>query len=664
MATGGLAHLWYKWGIQIMVVASFALQLFLLGFGGIRRRSSSAVLSAALWLAYLLADSTAIYTLGHLAVATESRGHQLVAFWAPFLLLHLGGPDNITAYALEDNRLWLRHLQTLIVQALGAGFVIYKYMSSTGFLLRLAAISMFITGLAKYGERIWALKCGNMSSIRSSIKESPDRDDVDLKELLREGITEEEILLRAHSQFLVCKCVFTDTKLDSGMGDIYAPRTNLDKLVEMELSFMYDILYTKAAVIHTWYGFCIHFISLVTAATALLLFMLGISNRNGYSRVDLIISYALLVGALVLEIVSLCRALLSTWTCWSLNCKGWKQLLKLVGFLRQLVQPARRRLWQGSIGQYNLFQFCTRDRNGLGSRVTMKMGLQDWWNKLHFSGTFSGTESLSIQDLKDRVLQEVEGVRISLNLRGSHALERMGIYEGHANWSIERLDFDESILVWHIATDVYIHKSKNTEHDQKLLEATNKVLSNYMVFLLVVKPEMVPGRTRHNLFADVLRDLEDNTTFRLTGEDNSSLRTWNPYYMVKELLHHEGPSSSRIPLREKLADDLLNEYISEDGDVRKMVVRHGVLLGKELLDRKLRAERDTLEVILGVWVEMMVYAAEHCSRDSHARQLSHGGEFITTVWLVVHHLKFYLTPSVANDAPWETGFGAFNAIPF
>jgi cytochrome c oxidase assembly factor CtaG len=105
VAAGRLVHLWIEWGIQILVLVSFVLQVFLLVFRGIRRRSSSNVLKIFLWTAYLLADSTAIYTLGHLSVDDTSDEHQLVAFWAPFLLLHLGGPDNITAYALEDNTL-------------------------------------------------------------------------------------------------------------------------------------------------------------------------------------------------------------------------------------------------------------------------------------------------------------------------------------------------------------------------------------------------------------------------------------------------------------------------------------------------------------------------------------------------------------------------------
>lgn len=43
-----------------------------------------------------------------------------------------------------------------------------------------------------------------------------------------------------------------------------------------------------------------------------------------------------------------------------------------------------------------------------------------------------------------------------------------------------------------------------------------------------------------------------------------------------------------------------------------------------------------LEVIFRVWMEMLCYAAHHCSRDSHARQLNNGGEFLTVVWLLSH----------------------------
>ncbi|KAL6598265.1 hypothetical protein ACP70R_046430 [Stipagrostis hirtigluma subsp. patula] len=660
---GGLVQLWNEWGIQILVLVSFALQVSLLIFGGIRRRSSSALLKFFLWSAYLLADSTAIYTLGHLSVDSRSDEHQLVAFWAPFLLLHLGGPDNITAYALEDNALWLRHLQTLAVQVLGAAYVLYRYIAGGGTLLLLASISMFVAGLLKYGERIWALKCGNISSIRGSISTSKFK--ANPYQLLSMGTSEEEILLGAHSQFGICKGVFADIIMlpNPSVHSQSKPHSvisylgeDLYKLVEMELSLMYDFLYTKAAVIHT----CIN------------------SRGNGYSRVDVIISYVLLVGALVLEVISVCRALLSTWTCSLLyrRGKGWERPLHIVTSLSRRVHPASRRLWSGSIGQYNLFHLCTRNRNELGGRLAMKLGLQDWWNKMHFSGTFSRTDSLSIQDLKRLVLQALQDKEralqdkdTDLNSRGSFILKSFEAYNDFARWSVN-IDFDESILVWHNATELYIRKSK-IKHVKELTEAT-EVLSNYMMFLLVVKPNMLPGAARHNIHLASCEQLEGQCRMRFGDKDNpvaASPISWNPYHILKELIHHDGPNFSRIPQREKLAEmawsfsqfalwlklcliSLFGISICSGtvkapnphgSSIRDNANMYAVLLANELLSMELcwNEQRDPLELILGVWVEMMVYAADHCSQESHARQLSNGCEFITIVSLLAHHFKYY-----------------------
>uniref|UniRef100_A0A161XTC8 DUF4220 domain-containing protein n=1 Tax=Daucus carota subsp. sativus TaxID=79200 RepID=A0A161XTC8_DAUCS len=80
--------------------------------------------------AYLLAEMLAIFGLG-LIVSRQRLSSQyckekdedhdnnhLHIFWAPFLLLHLGGPDTITAFAPEDNELWLRHLFYLASQCI------------------------------------------------------------------------------------------------------------------------------------------------------------------------------------------------------------------------------------------------------------------------------------------------------------------------------------------------------------------------------------------------------------------------------------------------------------------------------------------------------------------------------------------------------------------
>jgi hypothetical protein len=44
-----------------------------------------------------------------------------------------------------------------------------------------------------------------------------------------------------------------------------------------------------------------------------------------------------------------------------------------------------------------------------------------------------------------------------------------------------------------------------------------------------------------------------------------------------------------------------------------------------------------LELIFTVWVDMLLYAGVRCSRESHAKQLSAGGELTTVLWMVIQH---------------------------
>lgn len=566
----GLAHFWNEWGIQVLVLFSFTLQVMLLTLAGTRRRKSSAPMRLLLWLMYQLADSTAIYTLGHLSVASsKAQDQHLVAFWAPFLLVHLGGPGTITAYALEDNRLWLRHLLTLSVQVLGAAFVIYKYITGDRTLLLLAALLVFVVGVLRYGERTWALWCGNMSSIRSTLKypkgeaaynrshwrklrwPCPKQD--------QDNFGDEELLLGAHSLFHVCKIRFVDatervSEFEQTCTRWYGGK-DLSGLLEMELSLMYDILYTKAAVVHTWYGYTILVISPVATAAALLLFHYS-AVKHGDNKVNMGISYALLSGTLALETLSVARAIGSTWACALMYCSGWERLLGAITYLRQRIGAASKRRWSGSMGQYNLLHLCTRDRTELGGRVAAKLGLRSWWNKIHYSGT----TSISTTDIKDRMLPLFSYIRP--NLRGVGALDSMMLFKNTAQYAHSTLSdfaFDDSILYWHIATDVYLSESK-VEHEEKLVAAV-QVLSNYMMFLMIAQPEMLAGPIQQGQYVDTFNDLD-----RLWDQHCSSNQDQGPpqkwWCMVKKLFQRDQPNASRMRQRKELATKFLT--ISSD----------------------------------------------------------------------------------------------------
>ncbi|TVU27475.1 hypothetical protein EJB05_30089, partial [Eragrostis curvula] len=665
---GGLLWLWTEWGTQILVLVSMFLQVVLLIFGGMRRRGLSAWQNVVLWLAYQLADSTAIFTLGHLSITSKPREHgRLAAFWAPFLLLHLGGPHNITAYALEDNRLWLRHLQTLGVQALGAAYVLYRFYhagsGSGGTLLTLASASMFVAGLAKYGERTWALRCANKTCRSSDRIEEDNVVNLEVLDYRRSGSTDSDmhnekiVLFQAHTYLPICRRFLFDNANVKGVFNssrgVPVREEDTLKLVEMELSLLYDTLYTKAPVIHTWYGFCIHFISMVGTSAALCLFHLSRGTNNnqgqGYSRVDVVISYVLLAGALVLEIISACRAVLSTWTCTLLLSMGWgyswrhPRVSSCLRWLRyQVLHPLRKylklatmRLWhRGTMGQYNLLYLATRDRTDLGSRLAAKLGLEDSWDKLHFSGTFAGTQSLSMEQLKGLLKGVLWRNRFAYHAdtRGRFTLEQNGAFDSFAQWAVKDAMFDESIVIWHIATNIFIWEySTAHNYNIELVEAT-RVLSNYMMFLLVAKPNMLPGRERRYVHLNVSRELKE-----FLQDDHvraSSGSWWNNCCILKKLFHHEGLDCFS-GISEELAEAL----------------RPG--LATQLLDLELDRLK-TLEVIFEVWVEMMLYAAENCPRDSHARELGNGGELMTIVWLLVKHYN-QAARNNGSNSPAESG---------
>uniref|UniRef100_J3N295 DUF4220 domain-containing protein n=1 Tax=Oryza brachyantha TaxID=4533 RepID=J3N295_ORYBR len=124
-----------------------------------RRRSSSWVLSTVLWLAYLSADSVAIFVLGHLTVRSSSSEveHRLMSLWAPFMLVHLGGQDTITAFSRQDNELWTRHLLSLVSQMVLALYVMAKGVSWNDGRLTAAMALIFLSGCFKYAGRTYCL---------------------------------------------------------------------------------------------------------------------------------------------------------------------------------------------------------------------------------------------------------------------------------------------------------------------------------------------------------------------------------------------------------------------------------------------------------------------------------------------------------------------------
>ncbi|KAK3182861.1 hypothetical protein Dsin_030147 [Dipteronia sinensis] len=181
-----------KWNIRGVILFSLSLQTLLVLLAPLRKGTANKLIILLIWSAYLLADWAANFAVGLISnsqgdhrdwaanfavgLFSNSQGDRpnhlrensdLLAFWAPFLLLHLGGPDTITAFALEDNELWLRHLLGLIFQAVAAVYVFLQSLPKN--ILSIPTGLMFLAGIIKYLERTRALYLASLDRFRDSI---------------------------------------------------------------------------------------------------------------------------------------------------------------------------------------------------------------------------------------------------------------------------------------------------------------------------------------------------------------------------------------------------------------------------------------------------------------------------------------------------------------
>ncbi|GLT48332.1 hypothetical protein SLA2020_219640 [Shorea laevis] len=241
--------LWNIWNIRGLIMLSLLVQSFLILCAPLRRKRGDKWIVVSIWLTYLLADWVAAFTIGLMLRAEVS---DILAFWAPFLLLHLGGPDNITSFSLEDNEFWKRHLLELMLQIGSTVYVILQSLPDNK--LWLPTLLVLIAGIIKYAER-------NRAFYLASFDHFNELDERIIKNLLI-GPLEHPQICNIRREFIK----------EGGSEEV------LQRL-ETELSLLYEALHTKLPVFCRRIGFVFRFISLGCIFGALLSFGL-ITKHN------------------------------------------------------------------------------------------------------------------------------------------------------------------------------------------------------------------------------------------------------------------------------------------------------------------------------------------------------------------------------------------------
>jgi len=616
--------------LRILMLLSLFLQTILAIFGRRRKCFTGFWLRSVVWLAYLSADMVATLLLGILALSqTNSANPNLIpVFWAPILLLHLGGPETITAYSLADNELWLRRLLELVIQAGVASYVLFKLWSKNTIIF--VAIPIFVSGIIKYGERIWALRLETLEDFRSEDISSSSSSAYEVR-IVREARLLFKAFQKLSTNFLVFD--FDQTKTYELVSKKNAEEAF--QLIEIELGFLYDRLYSKVTEI-SWLRVILHSITCLSSISALVVFLIMTTRKNVYSKKDTMISYLLLVGAVLLDCYSITVLLLSDWAViWFTSSKVVGDFLYRINCLSPLLSFCReRKRWSRSMGQHNL-------TSAQSNRPLNELREQ------YFAGKWSIHSRVDVDEvLKELIFQQVMDKRTRygpdtsnflklLEERGYNSLlSKCCLHK--LGWSVTDVEFTQSLLIWHVATRVcYIDDSrKNGFAKERNCVMSSRSLSNYMLYLLVYCPAMLATELSGTSYAE--------TTFHL----RRLLRT-----NTKEKMKGNSTLDELDALSVQEVDAFFNKLLLDPPAMLNEIKRTykggmSALLDGFVLAMLLQSlethdgwpNEKKWEMISEVWVDMLMYAASHCGWKQHADALARGGELLTHVCLLMSHL--------------------------
>ncbi|KAG0524986.1 hypothetical protein BDA96_06G016600 [Sorghum bicolor] len=679
---------WFDdWALRLATLASLFLTSILMLSAETRRHNKYPFAMLLLWAVYQVQPKVTEYALTHLSISsstcctsTSAHEQQLVSFWAPFLLLHLAGPDNIAAFALEDGKLSWRKVGKALWNIAQGLYVMFKYiyLCNSG-VLRSAASIMLALGVARYLEKVITQLRGNFDNLwhsgddskqKTSTGESLGHVVISSSRQHRYGEEEETtlLLIYAHTQFLACgRRAMAESSVEKDSANYKIGReifSALDakevcKVAGMEASLMYDVLYTKATVVHTWGGYLLRLVSPVGTAAAFSLFL--VYPKDCEETVDIVITYLLLATAFFLDVVWLLSALVSTWAHAFLNARAnmplhhallhtgwWRKLRRIVVSMDDVwwwllgigkdPNPTSRRMWSGRVGRYNLLAECTRRPSTMDHLFTWlasNFRMEDIWKEYQHSRCISELEREAKEELFERIQQRLSSGSGSYSMKdittlwGQEAVKRRRKGDKLKGIKLEMFgrEFQEDVLLWHLGTTIFFANSDQLDGNQQTTVRAIEALSEYLMFLVAVRPRMLPGLELRKLFEVTFEALKDS---------------W-----VEKKCVPCCPTSRKAKLAEVLQKEMSGKN-QVPADTNRLLIWVGNQLATELLKVKKDQMEELLELMLDVWVDKMLYAAIRCSKDSHAKQLGRGGELTTILWIVAEHAGTFV---IGDDPP-------------
>ncbi|CAN6356458.1 unnamed protein product [Urochloa humidicola] len=610
----GAVDWWNDWQLRILALGSLCAQ-YLLAFLGRKRKSRiPALWRFSIWFSYLATDALAIYALATLfnhrnklhSNPASHRDNHLEMLWAPILLMHIGGQVIITAYNIEDNELWKRHVVTVVAQVIVALYVFTKAWSSSNKKISAASICILILATIRCLEKPWAFRRASFNNLITSFdrasRTTPSlEDEMSLQSYIQKArniVQENNPSQELDSSQQSMPCFNCEPSITKAHGNLfvdlpYPYPERLDHLrsfwlldedmfyfsIEQGLSNMFNCLYTKDVkgfLSQSFFGtifvaaICYGFPDWPTTYHKLL--------EEGYSKSYVLITSILLYGTLILDIS------------------------------HSITTTSLLASWEATISQHNLIALFVRSKRQTWLlRITARWLCQDWMDQYWSLEPCDSSSIRALTELvRDRVktwwtgrIMDADSYRKVNDANGHWTLECEGCQQ-MLEWSLEN-PFDENILIWHVATDFCLHHATSTPDDVHYVNRSQcREISNYMMHLLFANPEMLMPGSRKNLLAAANKELDD---------------------MFKDEDPPEDREQIMLTIDEKLRVRSGGGFIGYSWSLAQGLMGLG-------------SEEKMWRVIQGVWIEMLCFSASRSRGYLHAKSLGSGGEFLSYIWLL------------------------------
>ena len=413
----------------------------------------------------------------------------------------------------------------------------------------------------------------------------------------------------------------------------------------------------------------------IVTATTIALALFRAAEKGGQlhasSRVDITVTYLLLVGAIALD-VSSAALFIFPYLSFYRPC--------LAKCIRSVLLPCCTKQWSQQLGQYNIIN-------------TAGMSFIGQWFACDVK---SKPVTKSIKEfILDTLL--VSGTRKEWRIastRGQLALHyyRMDHHQHDEHYSPDQhpakttttlkllgenfrssADFPTSVLILHIATDICYHfggtNHSDPDHDEAAVmkhKQTSTELSNYIMYLvfksgvmLTINSQIVHDRTR----GEINELLSQPPNVHRRNKDAPVMKLFEAIKKQEEedsmgeiqIRHHpelEKQQDPTIEIENQESANIYDDNTADDDHTKKLkrsfktlnspVLPRAAAVAQELIGIKNEAER--WELIAKVWAEMLYYTAPRCGGGFHYEHLSTGGEFVSHVLLLMYYLGPFLPP--------------------